>query len=199
MTPPYEFTTDTLVSLLEEIAKSEPPIGRGGHLTIFRFTTGWKCILGTPHIDYQIDPITGGIDPTSDYGRIHDLPTEASLAAAVSACISRSQLEDLVESPIEAKLARAIIKEPWGTSLKAQIPVGDYRLDLALPDRKIAIECDGHAYHRTKEQRTHDARRDRWLTAQGWRVVRCTGTEIHNDVAKVVADIEAVVNSSASL
>jgi len=37
----------TLLSLAEEIALKKID----GHLTIMRFTTHWKCMLGTPNLD----------------------------------------------------------------------------------------------------------------------------------------------------
>lgn len=70
-----------------------------------------------------------------------------------------------------------------------QHKVGPYRLDFAIPDKRIAIEIDGHDYHKTKYQRTHDAQRDRWLFGQGWNVLRFTGTEIHSDVEKCVSEV----------
>lgn len=36
----------TLVSLAENLANEQD-----GHLSIFRFTTGWKVMLGTPNLD----------------------------------------------------------------------------------------------------------------------------------------------------
>jgi len=180
---PYQFTTDTLVSLLEEIAKRD----YDGHLTIFRFSTGWKVMLGTPHMDY--------FDPAGDYQTIRALRTCDTLSDAVQNCIDRSDAEASADSPIEAKLAEAILAQPWGVGLKAQHPIGPYRADLALLDHRLVIECDGHNFHSTRDQRTRDASRDRFITAQGWRVLRCTGTEIHADVSKVVADIHAVVTN----
>jgi tetratricopeptide (TPR) repeat protein len=56
-----------------------------------------------------------------------------------------------------------------------------YYIDFAIVDRKIAIEIDGHDYHKTKEQRTHDAERDRALDLDGWRVIRFTGSEVKKD------------------
>lgn len=63
-----------------------------------------------------------------------------------------------------------------------------YRLDFAIFSKlnegdkeskvKICIECDGHDYHKTKEQRTKDSNRDRQLILDGWTVFRFTGTEI---------------------
>lgn len=77
--------------------------------------------------------------------------------------------------------------------LYPQHPVGRYRLDVAIPDKRIAIELDGHEYHKTKYQRTHDAKRDRWLYGQGWTVLRFTGTEIHADLDRCIDEICALV------
>jgi very-short-patch-repair endonuclease len=74
-----------------------------------------------------------------------------------------------------------------------QHPVGKYRLDFAIPDKRVAIELDGHEYHKTKYQRTHDAKRDRWLYGQGWHVLRFTGTEIHQDLDRCIDEICALV------
>lgn len=73
-----------------------------------------------------------------------------------------------------------------------QHPVGKYQLDFAIPGKRIAIELDGHEYHKTKYQRTHDAKRDRWLFGQGWHVLRFTGTEIHQDLDGCIDEICAL-------
>lgn len=50
-----------------------------------------------------------------------------------------------------------------------------WRLDLAYPDFKIAIEYDGFDFHRlTKEQIKHDAERRRWLREHHWTVIVIT-------------------------
>jgi very-short-patch-repair endonuclease len=43
-----------------------------------------------------------------------------------------------------------------------------YRLDfLAFYDgAAVAVELDGHGWHKTKEQRSSDATRDRWFAAR---------------------------------
>lgn len=74
-----------------------------------------------------------------------------------------------------------------------QHPVGKYRLDFAIPDKRVAIELDGHEYHKTKYQRAHDAKRDRWLYGQGWHVLRFTGTEIHQNLDRCIDEICALV------
>lgn len=47
-----------------------------------------------------------------------------------------------------------------------------FRLDLAYPKHRIAIEYDGEEWHDcTREQGDHDRARRRWLEDQGWTVI----------------------------
>jgi len=47
----------------------------------------------------------------------------------------------------------------------------NYRIDLANPEAKIAIELDGGS-HSTKTRRERDQRKDRFLKREGWKVIR---------------------------
>jgi hypothetical protein len=46
-----------------------------------------------------------------------------------------------------------------------------FRLDLAYPHAKVAIEYDGREFHEGDEQREADERRRAWLRQQGWVVI----------------------------
>lgn len=95
------------------------------------------------------------------------------------------------ESPMEKKLFDACYSK--GIHLVPQVSCGKYRIDLAHMEHKIAVEVDGHEYHKTREQRTNDSSRQRTLTVSGWTVVRFTGSEIHKDVLLCVDAIRAVI------
>lgn len=70
----------------------------------------------------------------------------------------------------------------WGDIREAnavfypQWPVGGVYVDFANPAAKVAIECDGAAYHTDKAK---DAARDEKLAALGWVVYRITGRDCH--------------------
>jgi len=71
-------------------------------------------------------------------------------------------------------------------SSSARRSIGPYRVDFlvfALGDpHGVIVECDGHDFHeRTREQSEHDKKRDRFLTSEGYRVLRFTGREIWRD------------------
>lgn len=63
-----------------------------------------------------------------------------------------------------------------------------YRLDFAIPSRRIAVELDGHAHHSTIEQFVNDRQRQRKLEADGWRIIRFAGREVVEDATRCVAE-----------
>jgi hypothetical protein len=47
-----------------------------------------------------------------------------------------------------------------------------YRLDLAYPKHRVAVEYDGEDFHRrTAEQKRRDRERRKWLRSHGWIVI----------------------------
>jgi very-short-patch-repair endonuclease len=72
----------------------------------------------------------------------------------------------------------------------SQFQVGSYRIDLALPEQMIAIECDGKEWHSSPEQADRDTTREEYLKSQGWRVIRFSGSDLYQDalrIAEVIA------------
>jgi len=111
---------------------------------------------------------------------------------------------DAAESPIEHRMLRAIIlrgvtrsahgqehiAEIGSALLYAQLPIGQYRVDIALTDgvARLVVECDGRAYHSNEAQLLADRRRDRGLTLAGWRVIRFSGSEIYKNADACAAE-----------
>jgi very-short-patch-repair endonuclease len=95
------------------------------------------------------------------------------------------------ESPIERKLYNALVFR--GYAVTTQVPCGKYRIDLALMGPRIAIECDGKAYHSSKQQKAHDKRKNAYLRRHGWRVLRFSGRQITRDIGTVLKRIEDAV------
>ncbi len=79
------------------------------------------------------------------------------------------------ESPGESWTRLAIIDDglPGPTP---QVWVKDngidrFRLDLAYPLHKVAVEYDGQAFHESAEQQRADESRREWLRERGWTVI----------------------------
>ncbi len=54
---------------------------------------------------------------------------------------------------------------------------------------KIVVECDGFAYHSSKQSFEADRVRDRMLQRNGYRVIRFSGAEINKDPVKVSHEV----------
>lgn len=74
--------------------------------------------------------------------------------------------------------------------LLPQVQFEMYRFDFGILGTNVLIELDGHDYHKTKEQRTSDAKRQRYLEKKGFRVIRFTGSEIYRDLEGCVKETE---------
>lgn len=106
-----------------------------------------------------------------------------------------------IESPIEWRFywAMYVMENLHFYDLEAQAPINagafTYRVDFLYrgEGRAIAIELDGHDSHKSREQRTHDARKDRFLKQQGIDVVRFTGSEITADAARCVNELSNLI------
>jgi very-short-patch-repair endonuclease len=58
-----------------------------------------------------------------------------------------------------------------GHKFRRQVPIGRYIADFLCDEHRLIVELDG-APHDRAEQQAHDAARDEWLRAQGYRVLR---------------------------
>ena len=92
------------------------------------------------------------------------------------------------ESPIERRLFKAL----WNLNypVVCQYSIGSYRLDMALPGDKIAIEADGKDWHTKPHQKAHDRKRDAYLKSCGWETLRFSGSQINKDMTWIVKRIE---------
>jgi very-short-patch-repair endonuclease len=98
----------------------------------------------------------------------------------------------LCESPVETRFyLYSLGRIP---NLRPQIDIGSYRVDFALMEKKIAIEIDGHEYHKTREQRTHDGQRERYLQLNGWRVIRFTGSEVYRNPTGCIDEVAKLID-----
>ena len=64
-----------------------------------------------------------------------------------------------------------------------------YFLDFAIPEHKIAIECDGHIWHDEERDRV----RQNYIESQGWMFLRYSDDEIKNDLFGCVNEVSRVL------
>ncbi|MGN6156355.1 MAG: endonuclease domain-containing protein [Sphingomicrobium sp.] len=91
-------------------------------------------------------------------------------------------------SPPEMLLWRELRKRPGGLKFRQQHPVGWYIVDFYCAAARLVIEIDGIS-HSMGERPERDARRDRWLRAQGLRVLRFAAADVMRDLDSAITAI----------
>jgi very-short-patch-repair endonuclease len=100
-----------------------------------------------------------------------------------STCLAQSPMESRIRIAIEdARLPVPVL----------QYPVGPYFLDLAYPERKIALEYDGRT-HLTPERARRDLNRQAYVTSEGWTVIRFPAYLVLYETWKIPRDVSRLL------
>lgn len=122
-------------------------------------------------------------------------------AAALSrllADLDSRRAESVLELRVEKLLLKAGLPRPVR---QHEIREGGRviaRIDLAYPESKLAIECDGYRYHSGKEAWHRDRIRHNELTARGWRIIRATWHDLETNPEGIVKQVWAALGLKAS-
>ena len=71
-----------------------------------------------------------------------------------------------------------------GYHFRRQVQIGPYYADIACHDARLVIEADG-ATHSSDEEIDYDKRRDRYLEARGFRILRFWNHDIADNASGV--------------
>lgn len=69
-------------------------------------------------------------------------------------------------------------------------------LDIAFPDIKLDVECDGEAFHGFPFGTERDYVRNKILERRGWKVIRFWSKDIASNVEKVVDEVEQFIKTN---
>lgn len=114
-------------------------------------------------------------------------------AAVVRDLLGQREPDVKIESVLERKLLNLLRSS--GIELpQTQFKVFDSgelvaRLDFAYPERLVAIEADGFAYHSGRVKWQLDVSRRNWLTSLGWLVIHVTWEDVTTRPEKVIDSI----------
>ena len=96
-------------------------------------------------------------------------------------------------SPEEVALWQILRTRPAGLKFRHQHPAGPYVLDFYCAAKKLAIEIGGNAHEMGYNPR-RDERRDAWLLAKRYRVLRIVASELHGNAEGV---LQYILNACA--
>ena len=78
---------------------------------------------------------------------------------------------------------------PRGASFRRETPIGAYIADFAWLSARIVVEVDGDS-HETDQGRARDKKRDAFLEAQGFTVIRFDNDQVSDNPDYVFLEIE---------
>jgi very-short-patch-repair endonuclease len=104
--------------------------------------------------------------------------------AGIGARIIRSELEERFQD----FLIRAGLPLP-----QTNVVIEGYEVDCVWPGQRLIVELDGHASHSPTHAFELDRARDRRLEAAGWRVIRITWRQLHEEPELVEADLRRLL------
>jgi len=82
------------------------------------------------------------------------------------------------------------------TNLRVSVGEQRYELDAAWTESRLAVELDGYGTHSDRAAFERDRERDRRLQVAGWRVVRVTWHQLHDEPALVAAHLRVLLRVS---
>lgn len=99
---------------------------------------------------------------------------------------ARSEAERLL-----VKLLREARITGWRTNYR----VSGYKIDVAFPNQKVAVEADGWAFHSDHEAFQHDRERQNVIALLGWQVLRFTWLDLVEYPGRVTAVIRSAISA----
>jgi very-short-patch-repair endonuclease len=98
----------------------------------------------------------------------------------------------MTQSELEA-LFLAFIRRHRLPEPVVNVLVRGFQCDFVWRDHRVMVELDGHSFHRSRAAFERDRGRDRALHADGWRVIRVTWRQLHEDPEALAADLRKML------
>ncbi len=111
-------------------------------------------------------------------------------------------LRERIDAPLPGRWFQRLARKAFalrGIDLVDELPVYDggrqpiARLDLAVPDLLLGVECQSWRWHATPSARADDARRRRRLRALGWEIVEVWWTDLDR-LDEVLDELVALID-----
>lgn len=72
------------------------------------------------------------------------------------------------------------------------------RIDIAWPEQRVGVECDGFRFHSQRAQLDRDTARQNLLVGLGWKLVRVTWRQIEEEPEQVIQVIHSLLGEAGA-
>src|SRR4051794_19480349 len=128
--------------------------------------------------------------PEQDLSSFLDRPTHERITneAEVRRLIATSREATPTRSTSERRLV-ALLGRAGLTPDATNARLAGWEVDVLYRDRRLVVELDGFAFHRTRAAFERDRRKDAALTVAGFRVLRFTWRQLEHEPERLVAAV----------
>jgi hypothetical protein len=96
--------------------------------------------------------------------------------------------QQLLADALKWKMEHVVVTGDLGKSMRC--PPG-YKIDIACPTLKVAIEVDGFS-HCSRQRQEQDAKKDRFLTLTGWTVLRFSNEKVLTNLEGCLSEVSRI-------
>lgn len=203
----------------EELARRLPEVAAAARKVLYEHQCSRACYLCLKH--YRNQWIHAQLDKDSVRTTLlalegleaeSGMPVERRALQQTMRAMLESRAQEALtggaKDPKSGRYRKGYIEEPLLAALRAQAglpePERDYEItndhgavvtvpDFTWPAQKVAVFCDGYAFHGDPATLELDAKKRNSLQARGWSVLVFWGQTILRDPAKCAAEVEQVV------
>lgn len=181
---------------LERKARHGLPVTSPG-MTFMQMAVCWDLVELTTFGDLLVKKGVITVGELRSYAQAWQF--HGAEAGRRAAALVRDRAESVPESHLRLLLVLAGLPEPE-VNYSIRNAVGDevYRLDLAYPEIRVAVEYDGR-WHHTDEQRAKDGRRRDVLRARGWTIFVVTAEGLYEEPEPTLDEIEEALKDRGLL
>jgi len=123
------------------------------------------------------------------FGKHHSLQTREKIRVA-----RLKQIFPLKDTTIEKLIQEEL--QNRRLAFQKHYPVGCWQVDVAFPERKLAVECDGDYWHELPTRKLRDKKLNKYMESIGWMILHFREHEILRSPSECVDQIEVCLNGS---
>lgn len=93
----------------------------------------------------------------------------------------------------------ALVRRAGLPAPRANVPLGPFEVDFLWSDVRLVVEVDGFRYHGTRAGFEADRRKEAWLAAAGFQVLRLSWRQIHQEAVPTAVQVgQALARAAVS-
>lgn len=109
--------------------------------------------------------------------------------------LAPGRVDSVLEEAVRRHLAKSGLPAPHPEPFALRVGDRIVELDIAWPERHVAIEVDGYGYHAGRRAMDVDHRKQNAVIVLGWRVLRVGWDRISTDPAGFIREVAALLTT----